>query len=124
MKRVALVLALVTLIGVSGVRANGSEAAGGHRVAVLVKDAAGAFNIPRAHVRLVSEAGATLAKATSGPDGIAYLAVTEEKRPARILVEAQGYYIGGLKWRPGAREVFIHLALLRTCDFSVVAPAK
>ena len=83
---------------------------------VYVQDAAEPNDIPGATVRVLSKRGVVLAEAMTDEAGEARIVKPAPAlEPTLILVEHRAFYIGGTHWSPGADEICVHLAILRTC---------
>jgi hypothetical protein len=73
-------------------------------------------DIANAVVWILGRDGQTLADGRTGACGIARLPMPrEEDEPTYVLVDADGYFVGGVRWTPGLQEyyVLLNIAVLR-----------
>lgn len=83
------------------------------RLCIVVHDAdALSYGISNATVWVLARDGRRLSEGMTRPGGIAHLDMPlEEDEPAYVLVDAEGYFVGGLRWNPGQREYYIELTI-------------
>ena len=79
---------------------------------VFVASAVDSQPMPDVRVFVLSASGQVLAEGTTnGLGAVTLVKPAPGQLPAFVLAEHRDFFLGGSRWRPGADEYYIHLAL-------------